>query len=210
MFWSIWRSLSWKMLVHLPPLTGLMDTKQALLSQAVVQVLQRGQIGVFVFMTGLARVGHLGIIQRIFGQQGHKRMRVIISGFGALGDSGHVAADAVAKRMDGMGHLWVNHLVAHQALLRAGAFGLKLGRGHTQLMDIVAGGAGDAFFGVGGKLPAEILLMVPFGEIFCVNIFKVSVIVTFGLVVDSQGPAGLITHRPFDTLYLGRRAAGVA
>ena len=78
------------------------------------------------------------------------------------------------------------------------------------MMDIVAGGAGDAFFGVGGKLPGEILLMVPFGEIFCVSIFKVSVIVTCGLEVESQCPAGLITHRPFSTLYLGRRAAGVA
>ncbi len=137
-------------------------------------------------------------------------MRVIVSGFGALGDSGHVATDAVGKRMDGMSHLWVNHFVAHQALLRAGSFGLKLSRGHTQLMDIVAGGAGDAFFGVDGKFPAEILLMVPFGEIFCVSIFKVSVIVTCGLEVESQCPAGLIAHRPFGTLYPGRRAAGVA
>ena len=74
-----------------------MDIKQALLGQAVVKVLQRRQIGVFVLMTGLTRVGHLGVIQSVFWQQGHKRMRVIVSGFSALGDSGHVATDAVGK-----------------------------------------------------------------------------------------------------------------
>ena len=74
MSWGTWRSLFWKMRVHLPAPAGLMDTEQALLGQAVVKVLQRRQIGVFVLMTGLTRVGHLGVIQSVFGQQGHKRM----------------------------------------------------------------------------------------------------------------------------------------
>lgn len=141
------------------------------MGQAVVQVLERRQIGAFVLMACLTRVGHLGVIQSVFGQKRHKCMRVIVSGFAALGDSGHMATDAVGKRVDRMGHFLVNHFVAHQALLRTGAFGLKLSRGYAQLMDIVAGGAGDPFFSMGGKLPAEILLMVPFGEIFCVSIF---------------------------------------
>lgn len=82
---------------HLPPLTGLMDTKQALLGQAIVQLLQRRQIGVLVLMTGLTRVRHFGIFQRVFGQQGHERMGVIVSGFVTFGYSGHVAANAVGK-----------------------------------------------------------------------------------------------------------------
>lgn len=74
-----------------------MDTKQALLGQAVVQLLQRHQIGVLVLMTGLTRIRHFGIFQRVFGQQGHERMGAIVSGFVTFGYSGHVAADAVGK-----------------------------------------------------------------------------------------------------------------
>jgi len=45
--------------------------------------------------------------------------------------------------MDGMGHLLVDHLMAHQALLGTGPFGLKLSRGYAKLMNIMTGCAGD-------------------------------------------------------------------
>jgi hypothetical protein len=45
-------------------------------------------------------------------------------------------------------------------------------------MDVVAGRTCDTFSGVGGKLPAEILLVVPRAEILSVDVLKVPVIVT--------------------------------
>jgi hypothetical protein len=100
-------------------------------------------------------------------------MGVCIPRFGALGDSGHVATDAVGERMDGMGQVSVNHLVAHEALLGPGSLGLELRRRHAQLMDVVAGGAGDPFPGMPGMLPVQVLLVVPFGELICVDVFNV-------------------------------------
>ncbi len=80
-------------------------------------------------------------------------MGVCIPGFRALGDSGHVATDAVGERMNGMGQVLVNDLVAQEALLGPGPFGLELRRRHAQLMDVVAGCAGDPFPGMPGVLP---------------------------------------------------------
>ena len=197
-------------LFHLPPLTGLMDTKQALLGQAVIQLLQRCQICIFVLMTGLTRVRYFGIFQRVFGQQGHERMGVIVSGFCTFGYSGHVTADAVGKRVDGMGHLLVDYLVAQQALLRPGSFGLILSRRYAQPMNIMAGCASDPFIGVGRKLPAEIMLVMPFAEIIGVSFFKVFTAVACGFKIETQCPARSISHGPFGTLHLGRRATCVA
>ncbi len=67
-----------------------------------------------------------------------------VAGFFASGNSGHVAADAVGKRVDGMGQVFINHLMAYHTLLGAGASGLELSRGYAQLMNVVAGGAGNA------------------------------------------------------------------
>lgn len=137
-------------------------------------------------------------------------MGVIFSGFLARSNSWHVATDTVGERMDGMRHILVNHFVTHQTLLRTGSFGLKLSRGYAQLMNIVTGGTGDTFSGVGGKLPTEILLVVSFDEIASKDVFKVPVVVTRGFKVQSQCSAGLVEHRPFDILHLGRLAAAVA
>jgi hypothetical protein len=108
-----------------------MNTQQALFSYTVIQLLQGRQITIFVLVAGLARVGNLGIIQGVFRQQGHKRMGVIVPGLRACSNSWHVATDAVGKRMDRMSHVIVNHLMAYQALLRTGPFGLKLRWRHT-------------------------------------------------------------------------------
>jgi hypothetical protein len=54
-----------------------------------------------------------------------------VTGFFASGNSGHVATDAVGKRMDGMGHVFVNHFMAYHTLLGAGSFGLKLRWGYA-------------------------------------------------------------------------------
>ena len=72
-----------------------------------------------------------------------------ITGFGTLGDPGHMAADAVGKRMNGMRHVVINYFMTGQTLLRSGTFGLKLGRGNAQLMNIMTGGTGYPFFGMG-------------------------------------------------------------
>ena len=78
----------------------LVEVHEALLSQAVKHLLQGRQIGVLVLVTGLARVWNIGVCQGIFGQQGHKHVRMGVTGFRALRDSGHVAADAVGKRVN--------------------------------------------------------------------------------------------------------------
>ncbi len=39
-------------------------------------------------------------------------------------------------------------VVAYHTLLGAGSFGLELSRGYTELMDVVAGGTGNAFIGM--------------------------------------------------------------
>ncbi len=75
-------------------------------------------------------------------------MGVIVAGFLALGDSRHMTADTVSKRVNGMGHVLVNHFMAHQTLLGTGSLGLKLGRGYTQLMDVVTGGTCHPLVGV--------------------------------------------------------------
>jgi len=72
-----------------------------------------------------------------------------VAGFIAPGNAGHVAADAIGKRVYGMRHVIVNHFVAYHTLLGAGSFGLELSRGNAQLMNIMAGGAGNALLGVG-------------------------------------------------------------
>jgi hypothetical protein len=110
--------------------------------------LQRLQIRVFVFVAGLARVGNLWILHGVFGQQGHKHMGMSVTGFFASGDSRHVATNAVGKRMYGMGQVFVNHFVAYHTLLGAGSSGLELSWGYAQLMDVVAGGTGNAFIGM--------------------------------------------------------------
>ena len=127
-----------KILDHLPPLTRLMDPQQGFFGYTVIHILQSRQISILVLMTGLARIGNFGVIQRVFRQQGYKRMGVIVAGFLALGDSRHMTSDAVSKRVNGMGHVLVNHLMTHQTLLRPGSLGLKLGRRYTELMDVVA------------------------------------------------------------------------
>ena len=116
---------------------GLVEMYEAFLSQTVVHFLQSHQVRVFVLMTCLARVGYVGIVQRILGEQRHKNMRVGIPGFTALCDSRHMAPDAVGKRVNGMGQRVIDHLMARQTLLRPGALGLKLSRRNTQLMDIM-------------------------------------------------------------------------
>jgi len=93
-----------------------MNAQQTLFNDTIVKLLQRLQIRVFVFVTGLTRVGNLRILNRVFGQQGHKHMGMRVSGFRASGDAGHVATNAVGERMYGMGHVFVNHLVAHHTL----------------------------------------------------------------------------------------------
>ena len=101
-----------------------------------------------MFVAGLAGVGNLRILHRVFRQQGHKDMGMRVTGFFASGNSRHVAADTVGKRVDGMGQVLVNHLVAYHTLLGSGAPGLELSRGDSQLMNVVAGGAGNAFLGM--------------------------------------------------------------
>ena len=108
-----------------------MNTQQALFSYTVIQLLQGRQITIFVLVAGLARVGNLGIIQGVFWQQGHKCVGVIVAGFGTHRNSRHMAADAVAERMDRMCHNWVNYFMTYQTLLRTGPFGLKLRWRHT-------------------------------------------------------------------------------
>ena len=63
-----------------------------------------------------------------------------------------------------MGHIAIDDFVAEQALLGTGSLGLILGGGNPQLMDIVAGSAGDAFPCVGRYFPVIELHVLAFGE----------------------------------------------
>ncbi len=125
-----------------------MNPQQTLFDDTIVKLLQSLQIRVFVFVTGLARVGNLRILHRVFGQQGHKHMGMRVTGFWASSDAGHVAADAVGERMYGMRQVTVNHFVAYHTLLGTGTPGLELSRGYAQLMHIMAGCAGNTFSGM--------------------------------------------------------------
>ncbi len=82
------------------------------------------KIFVFVLVTGLTGVGDLRVLQRYLGQQGYKYMAVDIAGFGTLGNSWHMAADAVGKGMNRMGHVLVDLHVAFKALAGAGRVSL--------------------------------------------------------------------------------------
>ncbi len=121
--------------------------------QTVKQFLQDGKVRIFVSVALLTRIGNLGISQGVFGQEGYKHVGVGVPRFGAFGDSGHMATDAVGEGVDGMGQVVVNDLVTGQTLLRPGPFGLNLGWRKSQLMDLMAGGTGDALPGVRGLLP---------------------------------------------------------
>jgi hypothetical protein len=98
-------------------LTATMHSQQGLLAQTIEHFLQRCQIIVLVLVTSLARVWHCRIVQGILGQHGNKSMAVGVTGFGALDNPGHVATDAVGKRVDGMRQVCVYHPVAPQTLL---------------------------------------------------------------------------------------------
>ena len=130
-----------------------MEPDKTPLGQAVKQFLQGGKVRIFVPVTLLTRIGNPGVSQGVFWQEGYKHVGVGVSRFGAFDDSGHMATDAVGKRVDGMGQVVVDDLVTIQTLLRSGPFSLELRRRQAQLMDIMAGGAGDALPGMGGMLP---------------------------------------------------------
>ena len=72
-----------------------MNLYKGLFDHAVIKFLQSLHIRVLMFVTGLARVGYRWILHGVFRQQGQENVRVDIPRFGALGDSGHVATDAV-------------------------------------------------------------------------------------------------------------------
>jgi hypothetical protein len=178
-----------------------MEPDKTPLGQAVKQFLQGGKVRIFVPVTLLTRIGNLGISQSVFGQEGYKHVGVGVPRFGAFGDSGHMATDAVGEGVDGMGQVVVNDLVTGQTLLRTGPFGLKLCGRKAQLMDVMAGCAGDAFPGVRGLLPVKILLVVTFGEFVGVDIFKITGGIGGGFIIEPQGTTGQVAHRPFDTLH---------
>jgi hypothetical protein len=133
---------------HSSPHGTLVNPQQTLFNDAIVKLLQSFQIRIFVFVTGLTRIGNLRILHRVFGQQGHKHMGMRVTGFRASGDAGHVATDAVSERMYGMRQVIVNHFVAYHTLLGTGTPGLELSRGYAQLMHIMAGCASNAFLGM--------------------------------------------------------------
>ena len=71
-----------------------------------------------------------------------------------------MAANTIGKGVNGMGHIAVDDFVAEQALLGTCSLGLILGWRHPQLMNIVAGSAGDSLPCVGRFFPV-IELHVP-------------------------------------------------
>ena len=93
-----------------------MHREKGLLYKAVEDFLQCPQIRILVFMTSLAGIGNLSIGQGILREQGHENVGVGIPRFGALGDSRHVATDAVREGMNRMGQIVVDHLMAFQTL----------------------------------------------------------------------------------------------
>ena len=173
-----------------------MQSYQTLLGQAVKQFLQGQEVRIFMLMTSLARVGDLWVIQSVFRQQGDKYMGVGVAGFRALGDSGHVATDAVGERVDGMGQVVVYDLVTVQTLLRTGPFCLKLRGRQAELMNVVTGRTGNPFSGMGGMLPIEVLLVVSLGELVGIDVLEVPSGIRGGFIIESQGTTRHITDRP--------------
>ena len=123
--------------------------------------------------------------------------------FGALGDFGHMAAHTIAKGVNRVGQIVINQFMAHETLLRPGAFGLELSRRHTQLMDIVAGGAGNTLLGMLGLLPVIVLLVMPFSKLVWIEVFNVSLCVRGSLIIWTQCPARPVARRPVDAPLLG-------
>ena len=74
-----------------------------------------------------------------------------------------------------MGHVLIDNLVTHEALLGAGSFGLKLGGWYAQLMNIVTGGTGHPLVGMCRQLPALILFMMALAEIIGIDFLDVSI-----------------------------------
>ncbi len=96
------------------------------------------QIIIFMVMTGRTGIGNIRVVDRILWYQDLHHMAVNVPGFRALGNPRHVAPDAVGKRVDGMGSGLVEDHMAFKALLRPRSDGLGAGRGHTQLVYILA------------------------------------------------------------------------
>ena len=99
-------------------------------------------------VTSLTRVGNFRVLDSILGQKSHEHMAVDVAGFRALGNPRHMAAYTVGKRVDRMGHVLVDLYMAFKTLFGACCPGLGTRGGNADLMNEMAGGAGDAFLGV--------------------------------------------------------------
>lgn len=64
--------------------------------------------------------------------------------------------------------------MALEALFGSGRKGLRPSRRHANLMNVMAGGTGDAFFGVFGLLPVDVLLVVTFGKLVGIDMLDVT------------------------------------
>ena len=80
------------------------------------------QIFILMLVAALTRIGNSRVFQSDFRQQSNEHMTANVPGFRTLGDTGHVAADAFSKSVDGVGSglFLVDYLVTTEALQVAG------------------------------------------------------------------------------------------
>jgi len=87
-------------------------------------------------------------------------MAVKVTGLGAGYDPRHVAAHAVGKGVNGVGHVLVDLDMALETLLGARGLGLGPGGRHPDLMHEMTGYAAHAFCKMFGLFPVDVLLMM--------------------------------------------------
>ena len=164
--------------------------------QGFVVLLQFLQILILMFVTSLARIGDYRVLQGILGQQSDKNMAMQISRFGAPGNPGHVAPNAVRKRVDRMREIVIEIGVTKETLLRAGCLGLGTRAGYSQLVHVMAGSASDTFHVMFGLQPINILLVVTLGKFIGIKIPDVPCGKRGGFKKRLQSFSRLVTDRP--------------
>lgn len=101
-------------------------------------------------------------------------MAMNVSRFGALRNLGHVAADAITERVDGMCADLLHLLMAFHAAFVAFAVCLRSCWAHSKFMRIMTGGAGYASLEVAGLFPVYVLLMMTLRELIGVNMLDIT------------------------------------
>jgi len=163
-----------------------------------------------MFVAGLARVGNRLVFYGIFRQKGYEYMAVHLARLRAGYDLGHVAPYTVGKGVYRVSRRLIQLVMTFETLPGAGTQCLRPGRRQSDLMDIMAGRAGDPFGRMLRLQPIDILLVMALGKVIGIVFFHIALGIDLGCIVGFKGHAGCKAHRPVGLLDLGGAAPVVA